>query len=44
MDGVNQGETKMPWAGQTVYFLILLMMSAKETYKVQMPNVGEYDT
>ncbi len=41
MDGVNQ-EKKDTMAGQTSFF-DLLDEQDKETYKVQMPNVGEYD-
>ena len=42
MDGVNQ-EKKDAMAGQTSFF-DFIDDEAKETYKVQMPNVGEYDT
>ena len=42
MDGVNQ-EKKDAMAGQISLF-DFADEEAKETYKVQMPNVGEYDT
>ena len=42
MDGVNQ-DKKDTMAGQTTLF-DFADEAAKETYKVQMPDVGEYDT
>lgn len=42
MDGVNQ-DKKDTMAGQTTLF-DFADEEAKETYKVQMPDVGEYDT
>lgn len=42
MDGVNQ-DKKEAMAGQTTLF-DFADEEAKETYKVQMPDVGEYDT